>query len=263
MIYSCETEPIFGYILGISVCIGIVVSYIPQYYSLIKSKQTKGISEYSLLLLNLSSLFLTANSFILNFQTFRCYFHCSWWLCTLNLLSFIQIAIAWLSVVPLYVVFLQYLIQESKEKPLIVLKYGIMYLIISLILILGVLITDTILIDKISFEKTIAQTLGIISAILSGGIWIPQIIELLKIQEQGSLSLVMFFIQTPGTVVQIFLQIIDHQDWTTWIAYAVTFVEQVIIIVILIIFKYKSNKPGELEPLINERYDNQAIQTNI
>jgi uncharacterized protein with PQ loop repeat len=48
----------------ISICFAGCVSYIPQYYSLIKSEQIKGISEISLLIMNVAGATLTANAFI-------------------------------------------------------------------------------------------------------------------------------------------------------------------------------------------------------
>ena len=71
--YSCNYQPIYNYILGVVLCIGGIISYAPQYYAIIKTKQSKGISELSLLLLNIGSFCLTTNSFILNWWKFKCY----------------------------------------------------------------------------------------------------------------------------------------------------------------------------------------------
>ena len=44
----------------------------------------------------------------------------------------------------------------------------------------------------------LAQILGLIAALCSCIVWIPQIKLLLKTQKQGQLSLLMFILQTPG-----------------------------------------------------------------
>ena len=96
---TCISEPVFNIVLGSLLCVGGMISYIPQYYSLIKAKQPKGISEMSLVTLCIGSAFLTANAFILNWWKFNCYDNCSFWLCTSKLLSLFQICVGWIMVI--------------------------------------------------------------------------------------------------------------------------------------------------------------------
>ena len=103
---ECVVGNISAYVVGTILCVGGLLSYIPQYYNLIKTKQHKGVSELSLYFLNLSGASLTLNSLIFNWNKFPCYNTCSIWLCTADLLSFYQICINWIAVFPLYLVFL-------------------------------------------------------------------------------------------------------------------------------------------------------------
>ena len=96
---KCITLPVTSYVLGILLCIAGVISYFPQYYSLIKSKQSAGVSESSLLLLNISSACLSINAIILNWYKWECYKKCSFWICTANLLSLWQILMGWIMVI--------------------------------------------------------------------------------------------------------------------------------------------------------------------
>ena len=162
---SCIVEPIYVYVLGISLCVGGIISYLPQYYALIKTKQAKGISELSLFILNIGSVCLAINSVILNWSKFDCYqsqsshhgdyqgnYHygdsgenCPMWICGFNLLPTIQIVIGWLMVFLLHLIFVRYKIKNS-EKALI---YDLAYIII---LCLFMLIVGTVALTE-KFRK--------------------------------------------------------------------------------------------------------------
>lgn len=245
---NCVAEPLYTYILTLCLCLAGCVSYIPQYYSMIKSGQATGISESSLLLLNVGSACLAANSFILNYWKFECYQRCSALLCTGNLLPMFQIMIGWITVLPLYIIFLRFKIKESQNRLIYDILYGLIYgLFIFIMVIVGVT-EENLSSDSRMFFNVSAQILGILSAIFSAFVWIPQIYQLIKTKEQGSLSLVMFILQTPGNIMIVIAQILYRQSWTTWITYVVIFVEQVTIVVILLVLRYR--KKNEL-PLYN------------
>jgi uncharacterized protein with PQ loop repeat len=255
---TCVAEPIFNIILASLLCAGGIISYIPQIYSLVKSKQTKGISEMSLFILCLSYAFLTGNAVILNWTRFECYGHCSFWICTGKLLSLLQITIGWIMVFPLYIIFLRYKIKNSDSRIISDLKYILIYIItIGLIVIVGVSekIHEG---DNPIFFLAMAKILGILSGICSSIVWLPQIIKLLKTKESGNLSLPMFIMQSPGNAIIIVLQILYHQDWTTWLAYVITLVEQTTIVIILIVYKCRDR-----DKIIYDIIDNNSINDII
>lgn len=237
---TCTVEPVYSYVLGILLCIGGMISYFPQYYSLIKSKQHKGISELSLFILNIGSACLAANAFILNWAKFDCYNQCSFWICSANLLSLFQIMVGWIMVFPLYLIFLRYKIRNSERRII----YDIIYIFIYILFILTMVIVG--LSEKIkspnstNFFVVSAWILGgVISPICSCIVWIPQIIKLLQTRTQGNLSLAMFVMQTPGNAIIIVFQILYHQSVTTWATYAVCLIEQATIVGILLYFKWR------------------------
>ena len=82
-----------------------------------------------------------------------------------------------------------------------------------------------------------AKIFGIIAAVCFSVVWLPQIIQLIKIKEQGTLSLAMFLLQTPGNGIIILFQILYNQDWTTWFPYVITLAEQLTIVIILIVYR--------------------------
>ena len=113
--WTCENDSIITYTIGVLLCIGGVLSYLPQYITLINSKKAKGISESSLFILNVGSFFLACNSLILNWWKFECYKHCNFFLCTGNLLAFFQICVGWIIVFPLYIIYLYMQYKYNRE----------------------------------------------------------------------------------------------------------------------------------------------------
>jgi uncharacterized protein with PQ loop repeat len=129
--------------------------------------------------------------------------------------------------------------------------YGLIYgLFIFIMVIVGVT-EENLSSDSRMFFNVSAQILGVLSAIASAFVWIPQIYHLLKTKEQGSLSLLMFILQTPGNIMIIIAQLLYRQSWTTWITYVVIFIEQVIIVVILLILKYKQRNTQQLYNVVD------------
>ena len=226
--------------MAIAICVGGTISYLPQYYSMITSKQIKGISEISLLIMNIAGATLAANAFILNYWRFQCYQNCSFWICTGRLLSLFQIFIGWLVVVPLYFIFIRFKIRGSQKRILSDIRYIMTYLIFVGVMILIGLVDKAVDNNSSIFFRVAATILGILSAICSAIIWIPQIVKLIKTQNPHGLSLLMFFLQTPGNILIIILQILYKQDWTTWISYVVLFAEQLAIIIILLVLKWRN-----------------------
>lgn len=269
--YTCQGQPVYNYILGIILCIGGIISYFPQYWSIIKTKTTKeGVSELSLFLLNVGSACLAANAFILNWTKFQCYYTCAFWLCTSNLLSMIQIIIGWIMVCPLYFIFIRYKIKNSEKRLIHDIGYVSIYVLFILIMIIVGLSEKLYSHDSSKFFTVSAKLLGISSAICSSIVWIPQIVKLLKTKKQGNLSLLMFVMQTPGNAIIIVLQILYYQNWTTWFCYVITLIEQGIIVFILLIFKYY-DKENDPDFYIIDSYDyfdeldsiDEIIDTNI
>jgi len=254
----CSVEPIFNYILGVLLCLGGIASYIPQYLSIMKNKQAKGISELSLFILNMSAAFLTANSFILNYDKFHCYDHCNGWLCTGNLLSLFQIAVGWIAVFPLYLLFLRFKVRESENQCLYDLRYMFIYGFTLMFIFLFIIIEESVPNLNKNVFLIFAKILGVGSALLSCIVWIPQIVKLIKTKDPGELSLVMFLFQAPGNAVIIILQVLYKQNWTTWITYVFLLAEQGLIVGLIIYFRYKKNKIENTElqePLLDSAYD--------
>ena len=173
-----------------------------------------------------------------------------------------QIMVGWIIVFPLYLIFVRYKIKNSERRII----HDIVYISIYILFILVMIIVG--LTEKLSSENSIkffvisANILGIVSAICSCIVWLPQIIKLIRTRKQGNLSLLMFIMQTPGNAVIIVFQILYHQNWTTWITYVITLVEQATIVVILLIFKFRDRNKDEMD-LVSHSDNIQEIDTSI
>ena len=245
---SCAAEPIYSYALGIFLCIGGTISYIPQVYNIIKEKNHKGISEMTLFLLSSGAAALAANSFILNWYRFQCFSMCkSWWLCVANLLSLIQILIGFIMCLPLYLVFMRYKIASSNKRVIYDLRYLLLHLSFVLIMIIVGLAEKIEARNSKDFFMVTAWILGgLVSPVLSSIIWLPQLVKLARSKDPGSLSMLMLVIQTPGNLVIIAFQILYQQSVSTWITYCFIFLEQAAILVLLILYKYRAYKEQKL-----------------
>lgn len=132
---ACNGPPKAELILGSILCVAGMISYFPQYYSLIKTRQAMGISELSLFILNVGSACLVANSVILNWSKFACYNTCGFWICTARLLPLWQISVGWIMVLPLYLIFIRFKRLNSERHCLFDLGFVITYLVLVILIL--------------------------------------------------------------------------------------------------------------------------------
>jgi len=219
---------VVGIVLAILISLGSIGSYLPQFYTIIKCRSVEGISEPSLILMNLSLLFLTMNSLIYN------------WAYVIskdvvNLLPLLTIALSWVMVLIYYIIFITYKIKNLEKRLISGLSYVFTYIIFA------VLVIALALGEKLENEKNFfliyAEILGISSAVLNGIVYIPQIYQLLKNKNNGNISMLMYIFQTPGNLIIIFFQAFIYKAViSTWITYFIVFLEQSVILIIMIVF---------------------------
>jgi uncharacterized protein with PQ loop repeat len=84
-------------------------------------------------------------------------------------------------------------------------------------------------------------TLGGISGIMSGLMWIPQIVYTIRHRDGGSLSLLMLCIQLPGNFAAVYFQaIVEQEGITTFGPYLASGLEQLVLIFILVYFRVRA-----------------------
>lgn len=271
---------ISGIVLGIAICLGGVGSYIPQFYNIIKYKSVEGISEISLIILNIGLMCLTMNSLIFSWDYFFCennisnstfnyilnptfnyilnpLFNSSNFEssldCFSNLLPFITIFISWLMVLVYYIIFIIYKFKKYEKRIISGLNYCITYVLFT------TLIISLAFAEKLnhasSFFETYANVLGIASATANSLVYLPQIYTLYKDKSPGNLSILMYLIQTPGNIVIIIFQFLFSTKITTVLTYFIVLLEQSIILFQLLYYHYQENKRKVFE---KELYDSES-----
>ncbi len=236
-----ELRNIIGPILGSLLSISSILTYIPQFHIICKEKSVKGISELSLLIMNIGLMCLTMNSIIFNWSGFTCDNP----KCFLKLFPFVQITISWVMVLIFYIIFLVF------KKPKESIRSGLIKFISTWFLFIIYIIFILFVVSLCIGEKFLnshsekffyifANVLGYSSAVCNGFVWLPQIFTLYVNKNNGKLSIIMFALQTPGNLVIIFFQsVIYLQPISTWITYVITLIEQSIILFLMI--KYRHN----------------------
>ena len=92
----------------------------------------------------------------------------------------------WIAVLPLYFIFVRFKIKTSKKRIISDIRFFLTYMIFVLLMFLFGIV-EKVYVGNTQFFQISAITLGILSAISSCIVWLPQIIKL--IQTQGFIQL--------------------------------------------------------------------------
>jgi uncharacterized protein with PQ loop repeat len=229
--------------------------------ALIRAGTAEGISEKSLFVLTLSQAALVLNSLILNWSGWYCYTDnngCSWWECTTGMLSFFQITVNWIAAFPIWLIFLRFKLRDSTRACLYDLGYIVSFLVLAVIALIVSLVEKHY--QNLVFFAVFARVLGVASAVGGALVWLPQIVKLIQTRNPVGLSLVMFIVQSIGGVIIILFQaVLYRQNWTTWIGYVFVCLEQIVISVILIVFRIR----GTAEIIVLNFEDEEEAQNLI
>jgi len=103
-----------AYTLGIALTVGTFISFVPQYVAIYKSKSSKGVSPFSVLLANISTLCNAYNILFDQWSTVECC-HSSYSAleCNATLLAQYQVHMAWLCTMIQYIFVLWYYPQQT------------------------------------------------------------------------------------------------------------------------------------------------------
>ena len=230
-------------VFGLCLTFASVLTYIPQFYAIVKNKSVSGISELSLILMNIGMFALSTNLIIISWQAFFCSpFTVS---CFSNLLPFIHVLTSWLMTLVYYIIFITYKMKNREKRMISGLNYMITY-ILFVILIVTLSLTEKVAHNEKFFE-IYEKVLGILSAVLNGLVYIPQIYSLMKNKTGGNISILMYALQTPGNALIIIFQcVLYNEKITTWLTYVIILCEQSVILMLLIIFYYKKRKEDQV-----------------
>ena len=220
-------------IVTIFLILGTILSYIPQYYKIIKNKNSNGISN--------SMLYFGCISCILNLigvysDSFNCPNNDN---CIINILAILQITIPWLCLNINYIIYLFYT-YPNKKKILSTYKYYI----ISLILI-NLITIIIIFINKIyNFKNEIFNgVFNVLAGIFSALMFIPQIYTTYMNKNIYSLSIIMLIFHCAGCLLtSIYLIFLTNSYFLVSISFIIGAILEFILVVLCIHYYFKNKK---------------------
>ncbi|KAI9309312.1 hypothetical protein BJ944DRAFT_258757 [Cunninghamella echinulata] len=266
--------------ISIFLCIGLVISYLPQHYRIIANKTSEGFSSWFLLLGVVSSTSSFLNIILLQWQAILCCHSLSTGSCLESLMGIFQIGLQWAMFSLVFILYLIYFPEDRKRKvhrpnalhlelpstltSTISEEWKISLVIAALCighLALSFLISVVLLIWKGGPEQSHttnlwAGFLGVFSMILAAMQYFPQIYKTWKRKSVGALSIPMMMLQTPGTALFVYSLIVrPGTNWTAWITYLVTGVLQGTLLTLCIIWHFRNKRLGvsDLDGSSNER----------
>ncbi|KAM7219010.1 hypothetical protein V8F06_005602 [Rhypophila decipiens] len=201
---------IINLIVSIFIVVGMLVSYLPQHFRIIKRGTSEGISPWFVLLGTTSATSAFANILLLpqSRHDIACCKTVETFHCAAGLLGIAQLGVQWISfsfIFVLFLVFFRYNPAEDPEneaeleedQP----RWQTALMVASLTLLHGlavIVVTGILTTVAPQHLGTWAASLGVMAALLAGVQYIPQIYTTYHLKHVGSLSIPMMCMQTPG-----------------------------------------------------------------
>ncbi|KAJ1971840.1 hypothetical protein H4R34_005611 [Dimargaris verticillata] len=229
--------------LGVFLCIGTFISYLPQHLKIIAHKTSEGFSPLYLLLGTVSAFSNVNNIFLLQLPSVACF-------------GILQIGTQWFMFFTIFVLYLLYfpvnqrfVRQEGTNTYQMTLEWraarSVAVAVFGHMLVTSfftALLTVTLAPGAWQTE-TWANTLGIFSMVLACFQFFPQIWKTWRRRAVGALSIPMMLIQTPGGFLfaySIFIR--PGVNWTSWITYLMSATLQGVLLAICIAWHFREKR---------------------
>lgn len=259
-----SNNEIIDVLLSVLVALGLLISFLPQVYKIIKYKTSEGISPWFLMFGTISVTCILFNIVILQFRIIKCCRIVPGLTCLENTLGIIQLAILWFMCVLVTTLYMLYFPSHRKLAPYIrhlhfntpPTKWSIEWrnsIIVAITVIVHFIFTTTVTIllllfcghQNVNWTKTWADFLGIMSMVLISIQFIPQLYRTWRRKSVGALSIQMMIMQVPGLFIFVYtLAIRPGTNWTTWIVFFVSGCLQGILLIMCICWHYRAKRLG-------------------
>ncbi|KAI0694120.1 hypothetical protein BC835DRAFT_1415497 [Cytidiella melzeri] len=259
---TCQLEhDIFADVLTAGLCVGLIISYLPQHLRIILSKSSEGFSPWFLLLGSTSAAAGMLNIIVKQWEIVKCCRVLSAGNCIEATAGIIQLSIQWFCFTMILVLYMMYYPAHLKYATVAVgdrivkteIKQDAWKLSLTLswvVLISTVLftfVTFLLLGTEISPHSVRldwwATFLGVSSTLLAALQYLPQIVHTYRHKLVGALSIPMMLIQTPGAILMVTSIVVrPGTNWTTWSPYAAAGILQGILLVMCIMWKIRQRK---------------------
>jgi len=255
-------KPWYAYTIGIALIFGVLISYIPQHVAIIRSKTSQGISWITIFLANVATCCNVVNAILEQWDNIACCGELGVLKCNATLLSVYQIGTGWINSSILFILVLAFFPKDppgemaNKKNKIRGVIGWFVYIILFVLIVPSAGGTLLALIGPDSKElHSYAFSLGIIATVSNVIQYTPQIIKTLLEKDIGSLSILMLLLQAPGSfLVVVFQGIMYKESVSTWLPFFITGVQQVILLIICIVFEVRKRKR-----LAKERIDSETV----
>ncbi|RKP22758.1 hypothetical protein SYNPS1DRAFT_4234, partial [Syncephalis pseudoplumigaleata] len=254
-----STHNVSAFALGLFICLGMFVSYLPQHYKIIRSGTSEGFNPWFLLLGCLGSWSNVINIVLLQWNVIGCCSIVTFGACIEHILGIIQIVIQWMMFIIVFILFLIYFPVRKRYVQRIRLPLDdeqnddegadegeeadvpathplelsnewrtSLYIAGAVAVHFAItFITSVVLLSSNGAQhpetRQWAGVLGVFSMLVATIQYLPQIWTTWCAKTVGALSIPMMLIQTPGSFIFVYtLASREGTNWTTWITYLVS-----------------------------------------
>lgn len=247
-VYSNVSIPTFS--VAVLLTIGIFASYLPQHLNIVRRKTSEGLSPIFLLLGSTSGCSAFLNLLLLTSLARECcHIGLTLFQCLNSQLGLVQVGVQFISysLIPvLLVIYTRGSITQSPkdyhEIEIVLIIFGI-YTLVNLSLAIYFLHNQHHLYSFANYS-------GVISSVLSGIQYFPQIYTTYKLKHAGSLSISMMLMQTPGGFLwTLTLFLLPNSKWSSWLPYFTAATLQGFLLGMCIYYQFHSLKNQEQEAI--------------
>ncbi|KAJ1908734.1 hypothetical protein IWQ60_011558 [Tieghemiomyces parasiticus] len=247
--------------LGVALCIGTFLSYLPQHIKIVVNRSSEGFSPFFLLLGTVSAFCNVNNIFLLQLNSLLC---CQVWDlgdCLVNSLGVWQISTQWFMFFGIFVLYqiyfpahLKYALPTSTgssapSHKTETAEWAAAQAVRRAVLGHMALTAFLSFALAVTFEpqdwqiQTWAAVLGIFSMVLACMQFFPQIYKTWCRKSVGALSIPMMLMQTPGGFLFAYsIYVRPGVNWTSWITYLMSAILQGILLTICIAWHFRERR---------------------
>jgi len=236
--------------IGSFIILTIFTTYLPQYYKIIKSKSTEGISNHYIFLGNVSNFTNFYGTLLLNYTIVDCCNYVSAGDCANILLPIYQMFSPWGAIFIMYIIYIYY--DKSDQNGI---KKSLIYFVwfIAVFIFLFGIVGMALILRYNNFKNNInafGNFLNILSTISCVVYMLPQIVMTYKNKSIGNLSLISLGFQAPGSLlVFIYQNIVSKAPISIGIPYFFSFIFQTILLVMGLYYERKKRRSVVYGPI--------------
>lgn len=233
-----------NFVFLVLITFGIFLSYVPQYHRIYVKRTSEGLSTNFLLLGSSSSIFTLTNIVLVTSKARQCCYSgaLTTFNCINSQLNLIQISIQCtcaIFILVLVLILTNRSVKQDKHEYSRIINVG------KIVALHGILAVVQIIVGFASKQSTlyvIANTNGLLSALLTVIKYVPQIHTTYMLKHPGTLSIGMMCIQTPGGFVfTATLFFAKGSHWSSWVSYLVAALLQGTLLALCIYYEYFRN----------------------